>query len=174
MTQENIDSSIYYIFHINPATEWINVALPADVESIPFFLDYFFNSEVYVTGLLTLFFTECSNNLFIVKIAENACPCHSILFSWSQRLFQNNLSVALCKNIFLFWYFHMVTNFKFRISVITLNTMPNLRKWLNIGRLHFYCCMICFVIFANYFIYPNINPLQLQPTLSGTRRWNYQ
>ena len=41
MVEENIDSFLYYILHINPAIKWIIVALLFDVHSIIFSLYYF-------------------------------------------------------------------------------------------------------------------------------------
>ena len=47
MVEENIVSSLNYIFDINPAKEKIIIAFPIGVQSITFYLDYFLNPEFF-------------------------------------------------------------------------------------------------------------------------------
>ena len=56
------------------------------------------------------------------------------------------------KNIFMYWYSHMITNFPLKVFIIMLNTIVNVCTQLNMGRLHFDCLMIHFVVFVNYYI----------------------
>ena len=64
---EIIDSPLFYIFHIKLAIELLLIALPYDVQFTTFCLDYCFNPEPFLTGLLELFFTDWSNNLCTIK-----------------------------------------------------------------------------------------------------------
>ena len=66
-TLEIIDSPLFYIFHIKLAIELLLIALPYDVQFSIFCLDYCFNPELFLTGLLELFFTDWSSNLFTIK-----------------------------------------------------------------------------------------------------------
>ena len=64
--------------------------------------------DVFLTGLLQLFFIECSNNFFSIDITTDAHPSHSIfLLSWSQKLLQTNLVCSFFGKIFL--YFDILT-----------------------------------------------------------------
>ena len=105
--RKNIDSSFYCVVHINPAIKRVIIALPLDVQFIAFCRDYFFNPEFCLSCPLCLVFIECSNNLFSVKITDNAYP----LLSWSQRLLKINLECSLLQIYFctlIFSYGHQL------------------------------------------------------------------
>ena len=78
---ENFDLYLDYAFHVNLAVEWVIIAVLFGVQSITFSLKCFSNSGFCLVGLLQLFLTECSNNLFIVKIADNICSWDSYFFT---------------------------------------------------------------------------------------------
>ena len=90
---EIIDSSLYYIFHINLAIEWVIIVSPFQIQSITFFLDYFFNSEFFFACLLKLFFMRYSNNFFTIGIANNVC---SLITKTSLDQFAVQLFVKKC------------------------------------------------------------------------------
>ena len=48
---------------------------------------------------------------------------------------KSNWCTDFCENNFVFWKSQMITNFEFRIFVIMLNTIVNIRTWRNIERL---------------------------------------
>lgn len=77
------------------------------------FLDYFFNPEFYLAGLLHLFFIECFKNLFTVEITNNIGPWYSVLqFLEHKDFLRPTWSLSLCKNILVFWYSRMVINLR--------------------------------------------------------------
>ena len=92
-----------------------------------------------------------SNNFLIIEITTNVCPRYrySILYFLNHKFSVRPIcSLAIHNNFFEFRYCQIVTNFEFRIFVIMLKTIVNIHTWLNISRLHFYCLMICFLLFS--------------------------
>ena len=151
MFHKNIDSSLYYIFHINPAVEWIITTLSFAVRSIVFFLDYFFNHEFFLACIFQLFFIKCANNFFTVEITNSICPRYStLLLFWPHRLSQINLecSVPLQKYFYISVFSHD-HQLWIRIFVIVLNTILKICTQLNIGRPHFDRSIIYFAILLN-------------------------
>ena len=74
-------------------------------------------------------------------------------FSDDKNVLRPIWSVDPCKYIFVFWYYHMINNFEFRIFVIILNIKVNIGTWLNTGRFYLDCSMICLVLFIKYLIW---------------------
>ena len=67
--------------------------------------------------------------------------------------------VSLRENILIFWYSQMITNSKYRILVILLNTILNIHTWFNTNRFYFHYCMICVVVFLT--ISSNLSYVQI-------------
>ena len=121
MVQENIDSFLYKIFHINPAIEFIIISLQFDVPSISFSFDYLFKPEFFLVCLVQSFFIKCSNNFFTVDITIDVCSWYIILYFFDHKDFLRPIwCVAFCKNIFVFRCSLMKTKFGFRIFVIII------------------------------------------------------
>ena len=101
---------------------------------------------------LQIFFIKCSKNSCTVEIT-NRCWCYGVFYFFDHKFFLRSFCcAAFCKNIFVFWYAHMATNFKFRIFAIMLNITLNIRTWLKVDRLYSDCSMISVVAIVNYFI----------------------
>ena len=119
-TKENIESCLYYTFHINPAIEYITRALLFEIQSIAFCPDYVFNSVWPV--FCNLFLIKCFNKFFNLEATNKICTWYSSFYFFNYRaLFRPIWSATFCKNIFIFWFFCMITNFKLRMFVIMLN-----------------------------------------------------
>lgn len=136
--------------------EWVISTFPHHTQFIDFFLDYFFS-------ILSDWWFSCSNSFyrifhqfFTVEIINDICPWYNIFRFPDQKTSKDflgpNWRVALFKNIFLFSYSQMISNFKFRIFVIIFNTIVNKLAPLIISWFHFSCYMICVVVCVNYFI----------------------
>lgn len=114
-----------------------------------FLLDYFFDPKFASTCLQQIFRTKCSIMFFTANITNNICPLYSMFSFFNHKIFFRQIwSVSLYKNIVVFCYSYMITNFEFRIFVIMLDTILNTRIQLYIGRIHFECSMIYNVAFA--------------------------
>lgn len=151
--EETFDLSLWYVFHINRVfQQFIKlcfVAFAFEGQFISFFLIIF--RLWIISGLSSrqLFFIEWSNTIFTAEISNNTYSWHNMFYFLHDKNFLRPIwSVALCKNIFIFWYPHRLTKFEFRIFVIMLNTIVNISTQLNI-RFYFYCSMICIVVFVN-------------------------
>ena len=102
-------------------------------------------------SLLNSFFVKRSSNFFAIKINNKICPQHSFFsFSNHKIFFRLIWSATFCKNVFIFRYSYMTTNFKFRIFLIIFVIKDNIRARLYISRLHIDCAMICIVVFIDY------------------------
>ena len=78
--------------------------------------------------LLYFFFIKHSNNFFTIKIINNICLWHSIFnFFTYKNFFWPIRSIDFCKNVFVFWYSYLISNFKFRIIAITFFIRVNTR-----------------------------------------------
>ena len=106
---------------------------------------------LFIFCLSQLFLVECSNNFFTIEITNHKCPWYSVFYVLDQRDFLRPIRrIVLCKNIFLIWNSHMITNFEFRNFVITLNIIFNIHPRLNISRFHFNCFMM-FLLYSQLF-----------------------
>ena len=110
--------------------------------------------SILLAACLQLFFKEYSNNIFIVEIINSLCPWNSIFYFLDDKEFFRQIwGVALCKNIFILWHSHTITNFEFRILIIMANTTLDIPTRPNTSTFHFYCSIVCFVAFVNYFFW---------------------
>ena len=138
-------------FFIYPSIKRIIITFPFYIQSITFFLDYFFNSEIFLICFLQLVFVKCFINFFPFKVISNICQRHSIFnFFNHKNFFRPIWSVTFCKSIHIFWYSNITNNFKFRIFIINFFTRVNICVWFCINRFQFNCAMICTVIFIYY------------------------
>ena len=69
-----------------------------------------------------------------------------------KNFFRSIWSVKFCKNVFMFFYSYIITNFKFRLLFIIFYTKVNIRAWLYINKLHFNVSIRHIVLFINYII----------------------
>ena len=83
---------------------------------IIFSFAYFFNCNLCLIWLLQFFFIKHPNFFFTVNVFYCIRSLYSnfIFFVWS---------VIFGKNVFIFWYSYMITNFKFRIFITTLKSI---------------------------------------------------
>ena len=88
-----------------------------------FFLNSLLNSKLFLICLL--------ESLFI-KPFYNLCPINYFYYICSRHIVFN-----FCKNVVLFWYSYMFTNFRFRIFFIILFIKINICAWFYINRLRF-------------------------------------
>ena len=96
----------------------IIVTFPFNKYFITFSLDYFLNSKLSLIWFLQFFFIKRSNNFFTFKFTNNICPRHSVFSFFNQKNFFRPIWRAnFCKNVFIFQYPYMITNFKFRIFI---------------------------------------------------------
>ena len=110
-----------------------------------FFLDYFFYSKFLLIYLLQFFFRKCSRNFFTIKMINDICPWNCIFnFFNHKNVFRQIWSIACSKNVFVFRYSHMITNFKFRILLLT--SLPKLIYVLSSTSIGFILVVLCFVL----------------------------
>ena len=75
------------------------------------------------------------NNFFAIRIANNICPRNNIFNFFYHKNFARSIwHVTFCKNVVVFQYFYMITNFKFKIFFIILFIKVNVsaRLYINI------------------------------------------
>ena len=109
---------------------------------------------LFLICFLKFFFVKCFNNFFTVKIINNICTRNSIFNFFNHKLFFWPIwNIDFCKNIFIFWYSYMITNFKFRTFFIILFIKVNIYACLYINRLHFNVSVICIVYLLCHLIY---------------------
>ena len=149
MNYKSICSSLYYISHINPPVARVIIDLSFDIYPITFFLITFLISNSF-------WLVICNSSSYVPTIPSSLWSSITyvqgivFLYFLNYKYFLTpNCCVSFCKYVSMFWYFHMVTNFKFRVFVIMMNTIVNICTRLNITRFHFNCPI---VIFVNYFI----------------------
>ena len=129
----------------------------------PFYLTYSFSRFFLITflilnsfwfGFCNSFFVKRSDNFLSIKVTNNIRPWHCIFnFFNHKKLFR-----SICKSKFIFSYFSIIINFKFRISVINFFTRVNICVSFYIKKFHFNCAMMCIIVFINYIIlFININ-----------------
>ena len=89
---------------VNPAIEWVIIALSFDVRFIIFYLDYFINNEFFFTCILQLIFLY--KTFFTVEITNNICLWHIIFYFLDHKHFLRPVcNAALWVNILIFWVF---------------------------------------------------------------------
>ena len=73
---------------------------------------------------LQFFFIKRSNNFFTNEMVNSICPQNCIFkFFNYKNVFRTIWSIFFSKNVFVFSYSYVITNFRFGISVITINTL---------------------------------------------------
>ena len=132
---------------------------PTVKKIIIFSFDYLFNSKLFLICFLNIFFFLKRSSNFspqhstVFPRHSTACLRHSIFNFFDHQMFFTPIwNATFCKNIFIFWYSYMITNFKFRTFFIILITKLEIFVWLYINRLHFNCDMISIVVFIQYII----------------------
>ena len=81
------------------------------------------------------------------------CPRQSILIFFSKKnLFKPMWNVTSLKNVLIFLYYYIITNFKFRIFFIALNTVIDICIIVNINNFHFNCSMMYIIVFVDHII----------------------
>ena len=126
---------MYYLFFITFAT----------LNSVWFILyNYFFKNVPTIFSPLTSSITYPHGTVFLtLLITKNSfTPVWNITF-W--------------KNLFIFWYSYTITNFKFRIFIITFNITVNICARLYINRgfilIVLWCVLYSSTIASNLLIY---------------------
>ena len=61
-------------------------------------------------------------------------------------------NVTSLKNVLIFLYYYIITNFKFRIFFIALNTMIDICIIVNINNFYFNCSMMYIIVFVDHII----------------------
>ena len=110
--------SLIYIFSFLSIQLLKELLWPFHVKysSLSFHFYYFFNCKLFLICFLQIICVKLSISFFTVKITNSICPRYSIFnFFNHKNFFWIIWNMAFCKNIFVFWYFYMVTNFRFRI-----------------------------------------------------------
>ena len=70
------------------------------------------------------------------------CPRQSVFNIFNHKSFFRRIwFTTFCKNVFIFQYFHMITNFKYNMFPIIFFVEVNKCVWFYINRLLFYCVM---------------------------------
>ena len=128
------------IYFINASIEWINITFAIHIYSLfLFFLITFSN-------ICSFWFSFCNSFSWNVPIISS--PLKSLInyvygtvfyFFNYKNFFKAIWSISSQKNVFVFWYFYMITNFKFKIFIITFFTF-------NIDRFPFNCFMKCTIV----------------------------
>ena len=133
---ENIHSfyiiHIYYLFFIQVLN---NISSTFYIQFITFFLYSF--SRIF--SPLRLLIICVHGTLFLTFLIK-------------KKIFWPIWFVAFCKNYFIFWYSHIITNFEFRIFIIMLNVEVIIYACLNINKPHFDCPMVRIIVIINNII----------------------
>ena len=91
----------WYIWPINSAIKIIIITIPIDIQFIPFFLYYVFNSKLSLICFLHLVFIIRSSNIFSIKIFS-MCPRYYILSLFNRNhFFCPNRLINFCSKLFL-------------------------------------------------------------------------
>ena len=103
------------------------------------------NKSFYITIYFSLiqffFFVNLSSNFFAIKITDNVLDRKT---SWDQFRTQPFAKMFLC---FIFWYFYIDSNFKFRIFLIICHSKINISAGTYINRPRFDCVMVSIIVF---------------------------
>ena len=140
-------------------------------------LQYFCNFKVCFTGLLKFPLVKIPYNFFTLKIFNNITPRYNVLNIFDHRnFFRSTLCVSFCKNIFVFWYSHMLSNFQPKILIIFLNIKVNIAMHPNLGQFHlrlFYDmrCRICQLFHAACWFTHSLIPQSYACKFCSSRFW---
>ena len=106
--------------------------------------------------ILKFFFMRHSNNFCKIKFFFYIYLYYSVFNFFNDKNFTWPIwSVAFWKNILMFWYYHIIPNFKFWIFIIIFNMKVDICTRLNIYGvicINLWCSMICIIVFINYII----------------------
>ena len=132
---------LYYVFFINLNTKRTIVALPFSILFfflleknffLYFFLFFSYYSKFFYICFLQFFFVKRSKNFFTIEITNDICPQHNIFnFCNVKHFFWPTWNTAFCKNVFLFRYSYMITNFKFRTFLTTFFIKVNIYAYIS-------------------------------------------
>ena len=91
------------------------------------------------------FFVKHPNKFFACKISNKKCLRSSTFnFCKNKNFFRPIWNIAVCENVFIFWYSNNISNFKFRIFIINFLIRINICVWFYINRLP------CFLFYDTY------------------------
>ena len=147
-------------FFIYPAVKQIALSFPFNILFITFFCNYFFNSKLSLILFFFQFFSWKVATNFSIKIINKICPRHNIFkFFLHENFFIPIWSRNVCKNVFMFWYFNNITNFKFRISITKVNMFDfdfkvNVFDFVSTG---FFLIIPWYVLLHLLTIWPNLS-----------------
>ena len=100
---------------------------------ITFSLYYFFHYKLFLIWYLQFILVKRSNIFFSFKMTNNICPRNSVFNFFSDKNFFRPIwNIAFCKNVFVFRYSNYITNFKFRILIISFLTRFNICAWFSL------------------------------------------
>ena len=142
----------------------------------PFLFINFSTLNSFWFHFFAIFFIKLSNNFFIFKITKNIRPWYKILNILIPKMSDKIGTLPFAKSIFIFRYFQMISNFKFRTFFIILFIKINMYAWLYINR--FNGSIICIVVFVTmssltlqsfwYWSYIFINFIKVLINISAT------
>ena len=112
-------------------------------------LDYFFNLKFFLVCLFALPFRKVFQQ-FLYRW-DHWQYMSKVQYFLISKTSSSQWSAAFWKNIFVFWYSHMIPNFEFRIFLIMFYILLSIRLQLNIERFQFHCSAICIVVLVNCF-----------------------
>ena len=118
------------------------------------------------------FFVKSSKNFFSIKITNKICPRHSIFnFCNRKNFFRAIWNVIFSKNIFMFWYSKIKTNFTFRSFLIIFFIKVKIYAWLYTILL-WYISLYLFTTSSNLSMYQffDIEVMYLNFILLGSNR----
>ena len=139
MVKEHIDL-FCTIYFINASIQWINIAFAFDIYSLsPFFLITFSN----ISSFWFSFCNSFSRNVPIISspLKSSIKYVYGTVFYFFnyKNFFKAIWSISSKKNVFVFWYSYMITNFKFKIFINTFFTF-------NINRFPFNSFLKCTIV----------------------------
>ena len=100
---------------------------------ITFSLYYFFHYKLFLIWYLQFILVKRSKIFFSFKMTNNICPRNSVFnFFNDKNFFRPIWNIAFCKNVSVFRYSNYITNFKFRILIISFLTRFNICAWFSL------------------------------------------
>ena len=123
---------------------------------ITFIRNYFVSSKLCLICVLQFFFMKWNVPIISSPLRSLLTYVHrTVVFNFlvTKKFFTPIWNVAFCKNVLIFRYPNMITDFKFMIFLIIFFIKVNICARLYINRLYFDCAMICIVVFINYISY---------------------
>ena len=98
----------------------------------------------------TILFHKTFQKFFSIKVFCYTRQKNSISNYFNcKNFFRPIWSVKFCKNVFIFLYSYIITNFKFRLLFIIFYNKVNIRAWIYIKKLHFNVSITYIVLFIN-------------------------